>query len=187
MIRKLKKKLSLTFILIFILNFYLLPFATAITVEEQAGKKGIEKERTVFEDLDKGRSGPDLLGRVVEERPERRQPMGKDPRLACLLSLVIPGGGHIYLRRDLKGIGFCLAAGTGYTVTGYYLYRSFVRDKGSDFKSKVIVSGLLFFISALIHVVGIVEAYSDAEEMNKRSFYGMNDPGDPYASRLIIR
>jgi hypothetical protein len=187
MIRKFKEKLSLTFILIFILNFHFLPLATAITVEEQAGKKRSENKRPVIEDLGGGRSGSELFGRVVAERPARRQPAGKDPRLACLLSLVIPGGGHIYLRRDLKGIGFCLAAGTGYTVTGYYLYRSFIQDRGPDFRSKVIVSGLLFFISALIHVVGIVEAYSDAEEMNKRSFYGMNDPGDPYASRLVIR
>jgi hypothetical protein len=187
MIRKFREKLSLTVVLIFVLNFHLLPLAHAITVEEQAGKKRIEKERPVIEDLDKSKTGPELFGRVVEERPARRQPAGKDPRLACLLSLVIPGGGHIYLRRDLKGIGFCLAAGTGYTVTGYYLYRSFVQDKGADFRSKVIVSGLLFFISALIHVVGIVEAYSDAEEMNKRSFYGINDPENPYASPLVIR
>ncbi len=158
-----------------------------MTVEEQAGQKKSGKKRPVIEDLDRGRSGPELFGKVVEKHPERQQPAGKDPRLACLLSLVIPGGGHIYLRRDLKGIGFCLAAGTGYTVTGYYLYRSFVQDKGADFKSKVIVSGLLFFISALIHVVGIVEAYSDAEEMNRRSFYGMNDPENPYTSRLVIR
>ncbi len=187
MIRKIKKKLSFTFITIFILNFYLMPLAGAITVEEEAGNKKIEEKKPVIEDLSGGESGTRIFGRVVEERPNRQRDSGKDPRLACLLSLIIPGGGHIYLRRDLKGIGFCLAAGTGYTVTGYYLYRSFIRDKGPDFRSKVIVSGLLFFISALIHVVGIVEAYADAEEMNKRSYYGMSDPESPYASRLIVR
>ncbi len=187
MIRKFKKNLSFTFVIMFILNFYFMPLADAITVEEEAGKKKIVEKKPVIEDLSGGESGTRLFGRVVEERPQRQQADNKDPRLACLLSLIIPGGGHIYLRRDLKGIGFCLAAGTGYTVTGYYLYRSFIQDKGADFRSKVIVSGLLFFISALIHVVGIVEAYADAEEMNKRSYYGMNDPESPYASRLIVR
>ncbi len=182
---KYKKRITFFMLLIFMLHFYFLPALKAITVEEEAGRKGIEKKETVRERSESA-GEDDFFGKVIENRNYAGRPRKKDPRLACLLSLVVPGGGHIYLRKDLKGIVFCLATGTGYSVSGYYLYRSFIQNKGPDFRSKVIVSGLLVLISGIVHVVGIVEAYTDAEEINKKSFYGSNDTKTPYVTKLII-
>ena len=171
---------------LFIMNFHLVPALYPLTVEEEAGKKKTETRR-IQKDDDGISDDVEVLGKTMERSQPQARGDRKDPRLACLLSLIVPGGGHIYLRKDLKGIGFCVATGAGYTVTGYYLYRSFVQKIGPDFQSKVIVSALLFFISAIVHVVGIVEAYADAEEMNKRSSYSTLDlHRDPYTAKIVV-
>jgi len=171
--------------MVFLMNYHFMPALYPLTVEEEAVKKKSETKK-MFKDDERSVDDVEIFGRSVENRATQHRGERKDPRLACLLSLIVPGGGHIYLRKDLKGIGFCVATGAGYTVTGYYLYRSFIQKIGPDFQSKVIVSGLLFFISAIVHVVGIVEAYADAEEINKKNIYGMELLRDPYTAQIVV-
>ncbi|MCP4135693.1 MAG: hypothetical protein GY754_32295 [bacterium] len=177
--------------------FYLLPAVKALTLEESVERKKLqqiemaEKARGTTPAKKTGKTEPakgdKVYVRVAERRDFSPRPQKKDPRLACLLSLMIPGGGgQIYLRKDLKGIGFCLATSAGYGLTGYYLYNYFLGSAtDTDIKSKFIISGLLLTISIVIHVVGIIEAYSDAEEMNKENYYyGSQVLRNPYGAEI---
>ena len=83
--------------IIFVLSFHVVPAVQSITVEEQAGKKA--GQAPTFSD--------EFSQRVPERRDSKVRQEQRDPRLACLLSLMLPGGGQIYLREDLKGAGFC--------------------------------------------------------------------------------
>ncbi len=156
--------------------FPLVPSSFGITVEEQAGRR--EKAAREYSD--------EFSRRVPERRDASPRAQERDPRLACLLSLLIPGGGHIYLREDLKGVGFCLLTGAAYGASGYYLYQAFQGDySGNEKKSKLVVAGLFMVVGAIIHVVGIVEAYNDAIEINERSFYyGAGRSLSPYVAGL---
>jgi surface polysaccharide O-acyltransferase-like enzyme len=86
----------------------------------------------------------------------------------------------------MKGIGFCLMAGADYATSGYYLYSAFIKASGTDKKGKLIIAGLLFMVGAIVHVIGIVEAYNDAVTFNeKRFYYGENKSQSPYIARLV--
>jgi len=144
----------------------------AQTIESDAGKK--------YKDVPY-----DEFSQKAKERREESPNMQRDPRLACLLSLIIPGGGHVYLRNDLKAAGFCLLTATAYSVSAYYLYVALIKtDSSTEKKSRLILSGLLFVVGALIHVVGIVEAYNDAIEINEKQFYfGTEKSSSPYVAK----
>lgn len=174
---KLTRVISAIIILIFSLHIYILPSAFALTIEEQAKKKYDKKDMSTADEF---------VRKTPERRDYNRLQQAKDPRLACLLSLIIPGGGHIYLKKDLKGIAFCSLSLAGYSSGGYYLYRAVSDDASeSEENSKYIISGLLFVVAAIIHVVGIVEAYNDAIEINEKKFYyGKNRSKNPYIARL---
>ncbi|HPA71577.1 MAG TPA: hypothetical protein PKY31_04870 [Spirochaetota bacterium] len=163
--------------IIFALGFHVVPAVQSITVEEQAGKKA--GQAPTFSD--------EFSQRVPERRDSKVRQEQRDPRLACLLSLMLPGGGQIYLREDLKGAGFCLLTGAAYGVSGYYLYQAFQGDyEGTEKKTKLVVSGLFFVVGAIIHVVGIVEAYNDAVEINQRNYYyGSSHSTSPYIAELV--
>lgn len=169
-----KRALALVLLGFFTAHFYLIPSLYAVTVEEAAGKK----ERTAPHYYD------ELGTKAQERRDSKAVPQEKDPRLACMLSLIVPGGGHIYLRQDLKGISFCLLSVVGYSASGYYLYAGlFGNSSDTERKSMLIVSGLLFVIAAIVHVVGMVEAYNDAIEINeKRFYYGSGRSISPYVA-----
>ena len=111
-----------------------------------------------------------------------------NPRLVCLLSVIMPGGGHFYLNQDAKGLSFCIAAGIGYTATGYFLIKASFSDTGStEYKNYLLMTGFLFFMTLIIHFVGIVEAYSDADEINKRKLFGSdNDSDNPYVTKVVF-
>ncbi len=145
----------------------------AQTIESDAGKK--------YKDV----PFQDEFSKKAQERREESPTMQKDPRLACLLSLIVPGGGHVYLRNDLKAAGFCLLTATAYSVSAYYLYVALIKtDSSTQRKSRLILSGLLFVVGALIHVVGIVEAYNDAIEINEKQFYfGALKSSSPYIAK----
>ncbi len=168
-------------IFLFINSFYIAPTAFAITVEEIAGSKGKNKSKN------KDNTIGSFYGKKVIKRKGSVTVMKKDPRLSCILSLIVPGSGHIYLRKDLKGVGFCLAAGAAYGAAGYYAYDSFAGSgKDSSDNSKLIITGLIFFIAAIIHVVGIIESYNDAETINKEGNFSNRKDDNPFLARLII-
>lgn len=169
---------SLGVVFLLAVHCIVLPGAYSLTVEEQAGRRQVQP-RTSNEEFSR---------RVPERRDRRQQHQSKDPRLACLMSLIIPGGGHIYLRRDLKGVGFCLLAGAAYGASGYYLYQAFRGGyEGTEKKSKMVIAGLFFVVAAIVHVVGVVEAYNDAIEINERDFYyGRNFSRNPYLADFEV-
>lgn len=171
-----RKTVSMAVITFLGFNFLVVPGVYALTVEEAAGKK--EKGQATYYDE---------LSNKAQERRDEEAYKEKDPRLACMLSLIVPGGGQIYLREDLKGITFCLLTGASYSVAGYYMYLALFGDNsGTERKSKLIISGLLFVVGAIIHIVGVVEAYNDANQINeKRFYYGENNSDSPYVARII--
>lgn len=170
------KIFSLMIIIIFSMHIYILPSLSAVTVEEQAGKKIKSATET----------GDDEFERKT---PARRGYAGgaeeKDPRLACLLSLIIPGGGQIYLKKDLKGIAVFSITAIGYSAAGYYLYKAVTGDAtGAEKKSKIVLSGLFFLLGIIFHVIGVVEAYNDAIEINEKKYYFGGYSKDPYIAKL---
>lgn len=173
-------KIFAVFVLIFFVSGYLVPPAYSITVEEEAGKRGKQKVRPYSDEFTR---------KAPERRDMRRGRQEKDPRLACLLSLVVPGGGHVYLKEDLKGIFFCLATAGFYSAAAYYTYLAWSGDSsGTEEKSKYIISGVLFFVGVIFHVVGIVEAYNDAIEINEtKYYYGNKKSKSPYVASLQYR
>ena len=173
------KKMSLLIILIFTMNFYILPSAYSVTIEEQALRKSSEKQTAPEDEFDR---------KTPSRRDANRATQEKDPRLACLLSLIIPGGGEIYLKNDIKGIIFFALPLVGYSFAGYYLYQALTDDvSGTEKKSRYLISGLLLLISVILHIVGIVEAYNDAIEINEKNFYyGTNKSKSPYIAQLLI-
>lgn len=173
------KKMSLFVILIFILNIYILPSAYSVTIEEQALRKSADKQTTADDEFDR---------KTPARRDYNRGAQEKDPRLACLLSLIIPGGGEIYLKNDIKGIIFFALPVIGYSFAGYYLYQAFKDDVSeTEKKSRYLISGLLLLVSVILQIVGIVEAYNDAIEINEKNFYyGTNKSKSPYIAQLRI-
>ncbi len=186
-----KKTISFITILIFFMSIYFLPSVSAITLGE------IKPEKQDGESVKKSNDAETMNKKNGEEK----KPPGKEktpddtksdkeeinPRLVCLLSVVMPGGGHFYLNNDVKGIGFCLAAGAGYTATGYFMVKTMLSDIGSvAFKNYLLLTGFLFFITIVIHFVGIIEAYSDADEMNKEKLFG-NDENNPYITDVVFK
>ena len=166
------KFISGMLILTLSINFIIYP-VMAQTIEEDAGKKY------------KGTPYQDEFDKKAKERREEPAMMERDPRLACLLSLIIPGGGHIYLRNDLKAVGIFLLTVTAYSFSAYYLYVALSKtDSSTEKKSKLILSELLFVVGAIIHVVGIVEAYNDAIEINEQQYYfGAERSQCPYIAK----
>jgi hypothetical protein len=56
-------------------------------------------------------------------------------------------------------------------------------DRGSvAYKNYLLLTGFFFFITLIIHFVGIIEAYSDADELNKKNLF--ND-GNLYPTDVI--
>ena len=172
------KIISFSVIILFLTHIYILPAVHAVTVEEQAGKKTSDSISTDDDEF-------------VRKTPARRAYSGgaeeKDPRLACLLSLIMPGGGQIYLKKDLKGAAFFTLTVVGYSAAGYYLYNAIVGDAtGAEKKSKVVIAGLFFLLGVIFHVVGIVEAYNDAVEINEKNYYYGGYSKSPHIARLEI-
>lgn len=170
------KIFSMMIIIIFSMHVYILPSLSAVTVEEQAGKK-IKSTTEAGED------------EFERKTPARRGYSGgaeeKDPRLACLLSLIIPGGGQIYLKKDLKGIAVFSITAIGYSAAGYYLYKAVTGDAtGAEKKSKIVLSGLFFLLGIIFHVIGVVEAYNDAIEINEKKYYFGGYSKEPYIAKL---
>ncbi len=185
------KTISVITILIFLMNIYFIPSLSAITLGEiKPDKQESEsvKSKTDSEKTDKP---------IPLEKKEERIPVENDkqenrfnevnPRLVCLLSVIMPGGGHFYLNNDIKGTGFCLAAGIGYTATGFFMVKTMLAETGSvAYKNYILLTGFLFFITIVIHFVGIIEAYSDADQINREKLFGNGDD-DPYITKFVSK
>jgi len=194
----LKKGMICLYLTVFFFTMHVNPFLFAATLEQSAGKyiKQETKVPVITKSIITEKKQSSVKGKVPKVFPHvRRKTAGKsyaaprkDPRLACLLSLVVPGGGgQIYLRKDLKGIGFCLLTGTGYTLTAYFTYH-FLAGPGKDtsLKTRIIIPGMLLMVSMIFHIVGVVEAYNDAEEINNEDlYYGIIRRTDPYSAKII--
>ena len=146
----------------------------AITIKQEADKEAKKTKRGQSSEKD---------GQRVDEKKT-------DPRLACLLSVIVPGAGHVYIRKDVKGIGFCLGAGAGYTASAYFFYNSVLSSGGSG-STGVILSGVFLLIATIVHIVGVVEVYSDAKEINEKArsrkgiTFGPQKSNSPYITEII--
>ncbi len=178
---RLKSVISLLTAILFFTSIYLAPSALAITLGEIEPEKvrgstreNIEKEEKFLKsDVD------------VSEHSQADNTDEKNPRLVCLLSVIMPGGGHFYINQDAKGLSFCIAAGIGYTATGYFLIKASLADRGSrEYKNYLLMTGFLFFMTLIVHFVGIIEAYNDADELNKKNLFGKNTD-NPYGTKIV--
>ena len=183
-----KKTITVATILIFLTSIYLTPTVSAITLGEIKPEKDEElstQKSDVPEVLNKKTPEEKKSEIIPEKQLEEKEEI--NPRLVCLLSVIMPGGGHFYLNHDAKGIGFCLAAGVGYTATGYFMVKTMLADTGSvAFKNYLLLTGFLFFLTIIIHFVGIIEAYSDADEISKEKLFG-NDNNNPYVTKIVLK
>lgn len=186
-----KKIITSITLLVFISSVYIFPSAHAITLGD------IKSENTAS-DVKADDKGQKINTPLKSEDPAKEKNKGlanqKDgnmgrevnPRLVCLLSVILPGGGHFYMNNDAKGMSFCLAAGAGYTVTGFFMIKTMLADRSTvAYKNYLLLSGFLFFITIVIHFVGIIEAYSDADELNKKNLFD-SGAADPYSVNVII-
>ena len=171
--------------LIFFMSIYIAPSLSAMTLGEIKPEGGTKPEIEHKAPADKK---SDLKADTPIDPPAVTVQDDINPRLVCLLSVVMPGGGHFYLNQDAKGLSFCIAAGMGYTATGYFLIKTTFSDMGSrEYKNYLLMTGFLFFMTLIIHFVAIVEAYSDADELNKKNLFGKDDNSDnPYITKVII-
>lgn len=193
------KTISVITGLIFLASIYCAPTISAITLGE------IKPEKNETESADKADDSKIRNKKTSEENKDAKIPEKKieekdkekskeeekeeiNPRLVCLLSVIMPGGGHFYLNNDMKGIGFCLAAGIGYTATGYFMVKTMLAETGSvSYKNNLLLTGFLFFITIVIHFVGIIEAYTDADEISREKLFGNDNADSPYITKIIIK
>ena len=179
-----KKIISVATASVLFLSLYFIPSASAIKLGEIKPDKShpaIGKEKTVQSD-DPKKKVPEKK-EIPREKPDDKEKI--NPRLVCLLSVLMPGGGHFYLNNDVKGMSFCLAAGIGYTATGFFMVKTMLAETGSaEYKNYLLLSGFFLFISLIIHIVGIIEAYTDAEEINKEKLF-KNEKDNPLVTEFI--
>ena len=169
-----KKTFTIITISFFLLSIYIIPSANAITLGE------IKPESK--NEINKANKIPDDKQQVTATTTGKEH---VSPRLVCLLSVIMPGGGHFYMNRDAKGMSFCLAAGAGYTATGFFMVKTMLAERGSvAYKNYMLLTGFMFFITLIIHFVGIIEAYSAADEINKKNLFNSNSD-NPYPVRVI--
>jgi len=172
------KYLTIIVLKLFLLSFYLLPMAEAVTLGDIRDHESRKETDGHVE-----RKIPALKDENI-----KRKRADKNPRLVCLLSVLMPGGGHFYLNNDSKGMGFCLAAGVGYTATGYFMVKTLLAEVGTtEFKNYLLLSGFLFFITLIVHFVGIIEAYDDADEMSRAKMFGRRDSDNPFSTDVVFK
>lgn len=185
-----KKILTLFTILFFVSSIYILPTVEAITLGEiksGSGASGSGKSSAEQDAKVPVKSEESSKDKKSEASPDNQKELKKEvnPRLVCLLSVIMPGGGHFYMNNDAKGMSFCLAAGVGYTVTGFFMVKTMLADTGSvAYKNYLLLTGFVFFITLIIHFVGVIEAYSDADELNKKNLFE-SGKDDPYSINII--
>lgn len=179
--KKLVFSTSVASLFIFLIQMLITPALMAVTLEDRLKDTPKEKTDTFYDnsndrDIMKDREAANaprdqddsLAGKKAVVVPEKVP--YKDPRLSCILSFIIPGMGEFYLRNDVKGVIFFLTTTTAYVLSFYYLYQGLL-GSGGDPRNKLIIGGIGFVASLVLHIVGMVEAYNDAVEINEARYY----------------
>ncbi|HTL34622.1 MAG TPA: DUF6677 family protein [Kofleriaceae bacterium] len=101
---------------------------------------------------------PSPMGALVPFRPARPPvpyaiPRGASPLLAALLTLMIPGAGHLYTGRILAGVFWFMVVSMGYVL---------------------ILPGLI------LHLFALVSAMSSASRLEERRQYALANAQAPY-------
>lgn len=157
---------SLGFLLIFLAQIFVTPSLFSVSLEERLRNENAGSGYTRSEEPQEPAADP-LAGKsavVIKDKV-----VYKDPRLSCILSFIVPGMGEYYLRNDIKGTIFFLTTTTVYLLSFYYLYLGFI--SGPSGKDKLIIGGIGSVAAMVLHIVGIVESYNDAVEINEARFY----------------
>lgn len=156
-----------------LLQYFITPAALAVSVEQQvfSGEEKDPFQKASNPSAARSNSSDTnvLDGKSATVAGMQQVPY-KDPRLACLLSLMLPGSGEVYLRKDLKGITFCLATATTYLLSFYYLYLGFL-GPAADQRKNMIIGSVGFIAGVIIHIVSMVESYNDAVQINEARYF----------------
>ena len=57
---------------------------------------------------------------------------------------------------------------------------------GGERRSKLVISGLILVVGIIVHVVGIVEAYNDAIDINEEKYYfGKEKSESPFVASVV--
>ncbi|RME93317.1 MAG: hypothetical protein D6767_01225 [Candidatus Hydrogenedentota bacterium] len=152
---------------IFSFQLILSPCLYGITLEEKLGKREVQEDTFADREVVNNNTANELEGKtavVVKDKV-----IYKDPRLSCILSFMVPGMGEYYLRNDVKGTIFFLTTTSTYALSFYYLYTGL--RGGSAGKNQLIIGSIGTVAALVLHIVGMVESYNDAVEINEARFY----------------
>lgn len=138
-------------------------FLVAVTVEQQVFST--EEKDPFARQATKTQTPSEIEGKTPVQ-PNLSLTPYKDPRLACLLSLILPGSGEIYLRKDLKGVSFCLSTAAAYTVASYYFYTFTLGQRQG-----LLIGSVAMLVGSIIHIISMVESYNDAIQINEARYY----------------
>lgn len=108
---------------------------------------------------------------AAQDSTTAQPPAYKDPQLATVWGLVVPGGGQMYAGRGVKGAQ--LFAGSAGALTVGYLMSSrsctWIGDSDScsaDRRQSFVIAGS---IGALLWIYGLATAADDAHDFNARA------------------
>lgn len=97
------------------------------------------------------------------ELPASALPNEKDPTLALIIGILVPGGAQLYVEDYSKGLTL-LAIGYGSLIGGWFLYHAL------DVPA-IRLLGIAGYLGALIY--GALQARDDAEAANRRNGYAL--------------
>jgi hypothetical protein len=108
----------------------------------------------------------------------------KDPTVAALFSVVVPGSGHVYAGDPLKGIVFAALFGVGLWQTLDNL--QLVRNDAGDLVAKNETAGNLFGLGTLAaYGFGIQDAMNTASDYNKQNHLTLSLGLQPYPNAVL--
>jgi TM2 domain-containing membrane protein YozV len=108
----------------------------------------------------------------------------KDPTVAALFSVVVPGAGHVYAGDPLKGIIFASLFGVGLWQTLDNL--QLVRTSAGDLVAKDETAGNLFGLATLAaYGFGIQDAMNTATDYNKQNHLTVSLGLEPFPTATL--
>ena len=124
---------------------------------------------------------PEAAPTLAYELPASARPGEKDPTLALIIGILVPGGGQIYAEDYSKGLTI-LAVGYGSLTAGWFLYHALsVRA--------IYLVGILGYLAATVY--GVLQVRGDVSAANRRNGYALAPSVMPthegYAAGLSLR